>query len=137
MKFRINHGSHSEMRWVEATKEEVEADLPDIIKRANGKYFRHVVVNYNAGEEIETDRDLAKLFNGKENTSIGGKGPKFTLLTESPTAAPASAYPNPWENLESMTIPQLQKFAESQEIDVKNCKTKAEIIEHLLEVVTG
>lgn len=137
MKFLLNHGSHSEMRWVECSKEEVEADLPGTIKRANGKYFRHVVVNYNAGEEIETDRDLAALFNGKNVTSMAGKGPKFSLVMEGSNSAPASAYPNPWENLESMTIPQLQKFAESQEIDVKKFKTKEEIIEHLLEVVTG
>lgn len=137
MKFKLNHGSHSEMRWIEATLEQVAQDLPGTIKRANGKYYIHKVVNYNAPAEIETDKDLVALFNGRNVPNLGGLGPKFTALSESTPTAPVSAYPNPWENLESMTIPQLQQFAASQEVDVKSCKTKAEIIEHLLEVVTG
>lgn len=132
MRFRLLRGGHSEQRWVPATPEEVEADLPGIVERPGGKKFRLVKRDYDANgdNEIETDRDLEKLFN-----SNGPMGKKFHRIDNEPSGAAGSPYPNPWDNLEDMTEDQLRSFARSQEIEIKGAKTKDEIIAALLDAV--
>lgn len=126
MKFKVLRGSHSVMQWVPCTDEEVNADLPGIVKKRDGKFYKHIVRNYEKGEIIETDVDLAERHNTR-----GPLGPKFLKIDRQ------FARGNPWENLEKKSVEQLRALALFEEIDLGDVKNKKDILAILLAVRDG
>lgn len=79
---------------------------------------------YKPGETVESDRDLAKLFNHPGSI-------KFERLPDPPqsTAQPAVAVAErPDVDLDSMTLRDLQALAETEEIDLGGAKTKDQMV---------
>jgi len=118
MKFRVKQSSHSDVRWVEASSQEIDGETPGLVKRNNGKYYRMQKRTYEKGDIIETDRDLVAEF-----------GRKFEKISDT-----VSVMDNPWEDLPSKSVKQLRALAEFEEIDLEGKTAKKDILE-ILELI--
>lgn len=82
---------------------------------------------YTQGDVIETDRDLVALFGADKFDLVSGK-PKTENVSrqvQTPTVRdtpPTTTLPD----FDTMTVAQLEAFAEENEIDLTGAKTKAE-----------
>jgi hypothetical protein len=133
-RFRLLSGTHHEAKW-------------DMTSRPSIDRGR----TYYQGEVIETDNDLS-IFNGR-----GTASPKFALLSpETETVAEAAARgfntihknaptksppepagPSNKDMLDTMTVNELRKFAEDEEIELGDAKTKEQILKVVREAVGG
>lgn len=84
---------------------------------------------YGVGGIVESEIDLCERFNGQ-----GSAFHKFERVTPNPNYIPATKLVPTGissvvtSTLENMTISELKKFAESEEIDLKEAKTKEEAL---------
>lgn len=121
MKFRLKAGGHSHTYWREPTADEKANSSIRKARLSDGKDYVLDTRRYEKGDIVESDVDLVQRFGAN----------KFEKITEAPQV---SSSPNPWDNLESMTVKQLKAFAESQEIDLGGATGKQEILEMLRSV---
>lgn len=129
-KFKVVAGSHAELKWVLATKEEVMAGVPGLVKKPDGNFYKLQVTNYERGADIETDRDLDKEFNIPNHQQPH-------LMRVGMNGQPLGTTPNPWDFIESKTEEQLRGLATFHEIDLGTAKTKEQILKVLTDYRDG
>jgi hypothetical protein len=123
-KYRLLRGSHHETKWVQQGSEQVDEGT-----------------TYHKGDLIETDDDLLKYNSGD------ARSPKFERVLEGTEQVPDTVEALEVERsrieqriaelkgkpasdpLEDMTVADLRALADSEEIDLGEARTKAQIIE--------
>ena len=76
---------------------------------------------YSPGEVIETDKDLAGLFNRRDSH-------KFERVNHDQEVLPTDGVRSHLARLDSLSEPELRAMAEAEDIDLKGCKGREEAL---------